>query len=50
MLNTKIFTLGGELLDALPVRVDVYDILEIVNPSMYENIRKEGVVIYESAG
>ena len=46
--NRKIFTLGGELLDALPVRVDVYDILEIVNPSaMYENIQKEGVVIYD---
>ena len=45
--NRKIFALGGELLDVLPVRVDVYDILEIANPSdMYENIRKEGVTIY----
>ena len=46
--NRKIFALGGELLDVLPVRVDVYDILEIANPSaMYENIRKEGVIIYD---
>jgi len=46
--NRKIFALGGELLDALPVRVDVYDILEIANPSaMYENIVKEGVTIYD---
>ena len=50
MRNIKIFTLGGELLNALPVRVDVYDILEIANPSaMYENIQKEGVIIYEKS-
>ena len=48
--NRKIFALGGELLDVLPVRVDVYDILEITNPSaMYENIQKEGVVIYDTS-
>jgi len=48
LLNRKIFALGGDLLLALPVRVDVYDILEIANPSaMYENIRKEGVIIYD---
>ena len=48
--NSKIFTLGGDLLVALPVRVDVYDILEIENPSaMYENIQKEGVVIYDAS-
>ena len=48
LLNRKIFALGGELLDILPVRVDVYDILEIANPSaMYDNILKEGVVIYD---
>jgi len=48
--NRKIFALGGELLDVLPVRVDVYDILEIANPSaMYENIQKEGVVIYDAS-
>ena len=48
--NRKIFALGGELLDVLPVRVDVYDILEIENPStMYENIQKEGVVIYDAS-
>jgi predicted nucleotidyltransferase len=47
--NRKIFALGGELLTVLPVRVDVYDILEIANPSvMYDNIMKEGVVIYDS--
>jgi len=48
--NRKIFALGGELLAVLPVRVDVYDILEITNPSvMYENIQKEGVVIYDAS-
>jgi predicted nucleotidyltransferase len=48
--NRKIFALGGELLDVFPVRVDVYDILEIKNPSaMYENIQKEGVVIYDAS-
>jgi len=37
-------------LDAVPVRVDVYDILEIENPSaMYENIRKEGITIYDTS-
>jgi len=50
MRNSKIFTLGGELLDVLPVRVDVYDILEIANPSaLYENIQKDGVIIYEGS-
>ena len=50
MRNRKIFALGGDLLTALPVRVDVYDILEIANPSaMYENIQREGVIIYESS-
>jgi len=48
--NRKIFALGGELLGVLPVRVDVYDILEIANPStMYENIQKEGVIIYDGS-
>jgi len=47
--NRKIFALGGELLNVLPVRVDVYDILEIANPSvLYDNIIKEGVVIYDA--
>jgi predicted nucleotidyltransferase len=47
--NRKIFALGGELLDVLPVRVDVYDVSEIPNESvMYENINKDGVTIYES--
>ena len=50
MWNRKIFALGGDLLVALPVRVDVYDILEIANPSnMYENIRKDGVIIHENS-
>ena len=50
MRNSRIFTLGGDLLMVLPVRVDVYDILEIANPSaIYENIQKEGVVIYDSS-
>ncbi|MCL2056033.1 MAG: nucleotidyltransferase domain-containing protein [Oscillospiraceae bacterium] len=48
--NRKILALGGELLDVLPVRVDVYDILEIANPSaVYENIQKEGMVIYDAS-
>ena len=48
--NRKIFALGGELLNVLPVKVDVYDILEITNPSdMYENIQKEGLIIYETS-
>jgi len=48
--NRKIFALGGELLSALPVRVDVYNILEIANPSaMYDNMIKEGVVIYDTS-
>ena len=47
--NRKIFALGGELLTVLPVRADVYDFLEIANPSvMYDNIIKEGIVIYDS--
>jgi len=50
MRNRKIFALGGDLLDVLPVRVDVYDILEITNPSaMYDNIQKDGVIIYENS-
>ena len=48
--NRKIFALGGELLKSLPVRVDVYDILEIVNPSaIYENIQNEGMIIYDAS-
>ena len=51
LYNRKIFALGGDLLDVLPVRVEVYDILEVANPSaMYDNIQKEGVVIYDAAG
>ena len=50
MHNRKIFALGGDILDILPVRADVYDILEIKNPSpMYENIQKEGVIIYDAS-
>ena len=48
--NRKIFALGGDLLDVLPVRVDVYDILEIVTPSaMHDNIHREGVIIYDAS-
>jgi len=48
--NRKILALCGELLAVLPVRVDVYDILEITNPSaMYDSILKEGVIIYDTA-
>jgi predicted nucleotidyltransferase len=49
MKNRKIFALGGDILSVLPVRADVYDILEIKSPSpMYENIQKEGIVIYDA--
>ena len=50
MHNTKIFTLGGDLLMALPVRVDVYDILEIKESSpLYNSIREDGIIIYETS-
>jgi predicted nucleotidyltransferase len=50
MRNSKIFALGGDLLMVLPVRVDVYDILEIKESSpLYNSIRKEGIIIYETA-
>ena len=50
MRNSKIFTLGGDLLVALPVRVDVYDILEIKESSpLYNRIREDGIVIYETS-
>ena len=49
MHSSNIFTLGGDLLMALPVRVDVYDILEINETSaLYNRIKEEGVVIYEA--
>ena len=49
MRNCNIFTLGGDLLVALPVRVDVYDILEINESSpLYNRIKEEGIVIYET--
>ena len=50
MRNSKIFTLGGDLLAALPVRVDVYDILEINKSSLlYNRIREDGIIIYETS-
>ena len=50
MRNSRIFTLGGDLLVALPVRVDVYDILEIKESSpLFNSIREDGVVIYETS-
>jgi len=50
MRNSKIFTLGGDLLMALPVRVDVYDILEIKKSSpLYNSIREDGIIIYETS-
>ena len=49
MHSSKIFTLGGDLLVALPVRVDVYDMLEIKETSpLYKRIKEEGIVIYET--
>ena len=51
MYNRMIFRLGGELLSALPVRVDVFDIMEIKKPSrLYDSIISEGVVIYDTSG
>ena len=48
--NSKIFSLGGDLLMTLPVRVDVYDILEIKESSpLYSGIREDGIVIYETS-
>ena len=50
MKNSRIFALGGDLLVALPVRVDVYDILEIKESSpLYSSIREDGITIYETA-
>ncbi|MCL2774250.1 MAG: nucleotidyltransferase domain-containing protein [Oscillospiraceae bacterium] len=50
MRNSKIFTLNGDLLMVLPVRVDVYDILEIKESSpLYNNIREDGIIIYETS-
>ena len=50
MRNSKIFSLGGDLLVALPVRVDVYDILEIKESSpLHNSIREDGIVIYETS-
>ena len=47
--NSRIFTLGGDLLAVLPIRVDVYDIQEINETSpLYDIIKEEGVVIYEA--
>jgi len=49
MRNSRIFTLGGDLLVVLPVRVDVYDILEIKESSpLYNGIREDGITIYEA--
>ena len=47
--NRKIFALSGDLLLAFPVRVDVYDLLELSEP-LYESVMKEGVVIYDATG
>ena len=50
MRNSKIFTLGGDLLVALPIRVDVYDILEIEESSpLYNSIIEDGIIIYETS-
>ena len=50
MRNTKIFALGGDLLVTLPVRVDVYDILEIKEASpLYNSIKEDGIIIYEAS-
>lgn len=51
LFNRKIFALSGDLLSALPVRVDVYDILEIMEMyDIYSRVQNEGVVIYETTG
>ena len=49
LYNRKIFALGGELLSVFPVRVDVYDILELNEQSpLYKSVQNEGVIIYET--
>ena len=43
------FGVAGLLIKRMPIKVDVFELREINRPSsMYDNINKEGVVIYES--
>jgi predicted nucleotidyltransferase len=43
------FGIAGLIMKNLPIKADVFELREINKPStMFDNIRKEGVVIYES--
>ena len=42
------FVFADEISKMLPIKSDVFEIMEIIQPSpLYEKIMKEGVVIYE---
>jgi len=43
------FGIAGLMIKNMPIKVDVFELREINRPSsMFDNISKEGVVIYES--
>ena len=43
------FGIAGLMIKKMPIKVDVFELREINRPSvMFDNISKEGVVIYES--
>ena len=43
------FGIAGLIIKKMPIKADVFEIREINNPSkMLDNIKKEGIVIYES--
>ena len=42
------FGIVGTIVKKVPIKVDVFELDEIVKPSaLYDNIHKEGVIIYE---
>ena len=43
------FGIAGLMIKKMPIKVDIFELREINKPSMmFDNINKEGVVIYES--
>ena len=43
------FGIIGDIVKAMPVKVDVFELDEVKRPSsMFDNIIKEGVIIYEA--
>ena len=43
------FGLAGLMIKKMPIKVDVFELREINKPSiMFDNISKEGIIIYES--